>query len=126
MPIWLFWRGAGRAFAGWYVNIQEPFRRTVTGYDTQDLELDIWIPLDRPWEWKDEELLERRVEEGRFTAGAGRRDSGRGRANRRRARRGPPLVGRVVGRLAARSGLADTLVRLTLALRALRGRYSAA
>ena len=66
--IWLFWRGARRTFAGWYVNIQEPFRRTATGFDTQDLELDIWIPLDRPWEWKDEELLERRVEEGRFTA----------------------------------------------------------
>jgi hypothetical protein len=66
--IWLFWRGIRRAFAGWYVNIQEPFRRTATGFDTQDLELDIWIPLDRPWEWKDEELLERRVEEGRFTA----------------------------------------------------------
>jgi hypothetical protein len=71
--IWLFWRGARRTFAGWYVNIQEPFRRTplgydTQGYDTQDLELDIWIPVDRPWEWKDEELLERRVEEGRFTA----------------------------------------------------------
>ncbi|MGZ4319999.1 MAG: DUF402 domain-containing protein [Gaiellaceae bacterium] len=66
--VWLFWRGARRTFAGWYVNIQEPFRRTPAGYDTQDLELDIWVPLDRPWEWKDEELLERRVEEGRFTA----------------------------------------------------------
>ena len=71
--MWLFWRGARRSFAGWYVNIQEPFRRTAEGdetqgYDTQDLELDIWIPLDRPWEWKDEELLERRVEEGRFSA----------------------------------------------------------
>ena len=70
--VWLFWRGAQRSFAGWYVNIQEPFRRTpvgcdTQGYETQDLELDIWIPLDRPWEWKDEELLERRVDEGRFT-----------------------------------------------------------
>jgi hypothetical protein len=66
--IWLFWRGRMRTFAGWYINIQEPFRRTPDGYDTQDLELDIWVPLDRPWEWKDEELLETRVEEGRFTA----------------------------------------------------------
>ena len=65
--IWLFWRGPRRTFAGWYVNIQEPFRRTVDGYDTQDLELDIWISLDRPWEWKDEELLAQRVREGRFT-----------------------------------------------------------
>jgi hypothetical protein len=65
--VWLFWRGRERTFAGWYVNIQEPFRRTADGYDTQDLELDIWIPLDRPWEWKDEELLAQRVREGRFT-----------------------------------------------------------
>jgi Protein of unknown function (DUF402) len=65
--IWLFWRGSRRTFAGWYINLQEPFRRTAGGYDTQDLELDIWIPLDRPWEWKDEELLTVRVAEGRFT-----------------------------------------------------------
>jgi Protein of unknown function (DUF402) len=70
--VWLFWRGAQRRFAGWYINIQEPFRRTAPGaarqgYDTQDLELDIWVPLDRPWEWKDEELLAVRVGEGRFT-----------------------------------------------------------
>jgi hypothetical protein len=65
--VWLFWRGPSRAFAGWYINIQEPFRRTALGFDTQDLELDIWVPLDRPWEWKDEELLAVRVEEGRFT-----------------------------------------------------------
>jgi hypothetical protein len=65
--IWVFWHGYARELAGWYVNIQEPFRRTAHGYDTQDLELDIWIPRDGPWEWKDEELLERRVREGRFT-----------------------------------------------------------
>ena len=26
--VWLFWRGRARTFAGWYINIQEPFRRT--------------------------------------------------------------------------------------------------
>jgi Protein of unknown function (DUF402) len=66
--IWIFWFGPEREFRGWYVNIQEPFRRTPAGYDTQDLELDIWVPLDGPWEWKDAELLEQRVREGRFTA----------------------------------------------------------
>jgi hypothetical protein len=66
--IWLFWHGPDREFRGWYVNLQEPFRRTAVGYDTQDLELDIWLPLDAPWEWKDDELLEQRVQEGRFTA----------------------------------------------------------
>lgn len=65
--VWVFWQGTNRAFWGWYVNVQEPFRRTPFGYDTQDLELDIWVPADGPWKWKDEELLEQRVEEGRYT-----------------------------------------------------------
>jgi|SRR5438034_11185607 len=65
--IWIFWFGAQREFRGWYVNFQEPFRRAPAGYDTQDLELDIWAPVDGPWEWKDVELLEQRVREGRFT-----------------------------------------------------------
>ena len=66
--IWVFWFGAQREFRGWYVNFQEPFRRTAEGYDTQDLELDIWVPVDGPWEWKDDELLTQRIREGRFTA----------------------------------------------------------
>lgn len=65
--IWVFWQGARREFAGWYVNIEEPFRRTAEGFDTQDLELDIWIPAGGTWQWKDDELLEERVREGRFT-----------------------------------------------------------
>jgi hypothetical protein len=65
--VWVFWHGPERVFRGWYVNLQEPFRRTSFGYDTQDLELDIWIPADGPWQWKDEHLLDQRVREGRFT-----------------------------------------------------------
>ena len=65
--IWHFWEGAERRFAGWYVNIQRPFTRTAVGYDTQDLELDIWIPDGRSWEWKDMDALADRVREGRFT-----------------------------------------------------------
>jgi hypothetical protein len=66
--VWVFWSGPRRTFRGWYVNLQEPFRRTPNGYDTQDLELDIWVPVGRPWEWKDAELLDRRVAEGRYSA----------------------------------------------------------
>jgi hypothetical protein len=66
--IWVFWFGDEREFHGWYVNFQEPFRRTATGYDTQDLELDIWIPRGGGWEWKDADVLEQRIAEGRFTA----------------------------------------------------------
>lgn len=65
--IWVFWQGERRDFAGWYVNIQAPFRRTLFGYDTQDLELDIWVPHGGAWEWKDDELLDERVREGRYT-----------------------------------------------------------
>ena len=68
--VWHFWDGREREFAGWYLNLQEPFRRTSIGYDTQDLELDVWIPAngDGSWSFKDDDVLEDRVSEGRFTA----------------------------------------------------------
>ena len=43
----VFWNGPEREFAGWYVNFQEPFRRTERGFDTQDLDCDIWIPAQQ-------------------------------------------------------------------------------
>ena len=104
--IWLFWFGEERAFRGWYVNLQEPFRRNGGGYDTQDLELDIVVPVDgRPWEWKDDELLDVRVAEGRFTPeqAAAAREEGRRIGAHARCRRA--LVGRQLGILAAARGL---------------------
>jgi hypothetical protein len=65
--IWHFWDGPERRFAGWYANFQRPFVRTPVGYDTFDLELDIWIPERGQWRWKDLELLDERVRDGRFT-----------------------------------------------------------
>ena len=65
--IWVFWHGPRREFRGWYINLQWPFTRTAHGYDTQDLELDIWLPFDSARQWKDDELLAERVREGRFT-----------------------------------------------------------
>jgi Protein of unknown function (DUF402) len=65
--VYVFWDGPGRDFAFWYVNFQEPFRRHAQGYDTQDLELDLIVHPDGRWELKDDELLELRVGEGRFT-----------------------------------------------------------
>jgi hypothetical protein len=65
--IMVFWSGPNRDFAGWYVNLQAPFTRTPIGYDTQDHELDIWIPAGGAWEWKDRDKLERDVHDGRFT-----------------------------------------------------------
>jgi hypothetical protein len=50
------------------VNIQEPFRRTRLGFDTQDLELDLVIAPDGSWSFKDDEQLEPWIERGRWTA----------------------------------------------------------
>jgi hypothetical protein len=65
--VWHFWDGPERRFAGWYLNLEEPFRRTAIGYDTQDLELDVWIPAGGPWRFKDEEKLDGRIADGRYT-----------------------------------------------------------
>jgi Protein of unknown function (DUF402) len=70
--VWVFWHGPEREFRSWYLNLQEPFRRTADGYDTQDLELDLIVHQDGRIERKDEELLEVRIDEGRFTQDQGR------------------------------------------------------
>ena len=66
--VWVFWEGPERNLACWYLNLQEPFRRTDRGFDTQDLELDLVVHPDGGWERKDEDLLDERLHEGRFTA----------------------------------------------------------
>ncbi len=66
--IWHFWVGDKREFYCWYINLQEPFRRTAIGYDTQDLELDFIVYPNDEWVIKDAELLDERVEEGRWTS----------------------------------------------------------
>jgi hypothetical protein len=61
-----FW-GDGGAFAGWYVNLQDPVRRRSQGLDTTDLQLDLWIEADGTVHWKDEDHLEQAVALGMFT-----------------------------------------------------------
>jgi hypothetical protein len=65
--VWHFWDGPERTFRHWYLNLQEPFRRTSVGYDTQDLELDLLVFADGQFQRKDWDLLPSRVEEGRFS-----------------------------------------------------------
>ena len=57
----------GGEFAGWYVNMEEPFRRTPIGFDYLDQALDLIIWADGSWEWKDEDELEEAVSRGVFT-----------------------------------------------------------
>ena len=66
--VWHFWRGPEREFLCWYVNLQTSFVRTPAGYDTQDLELDIVVSADGTYVVKDDELLDDRVAEGRYSA----------------------------------------------------------
>ena len=67
--VWHFWErpGAERSPAGTSTCRSRSAARR-SGYDTQDLELDVWIPAAGGWSFKDDELLEVRVGEGRFTA----------------------------------------------------------
>lgn len=66
--VWHFWDGPEREFRYWYINLQDPFRRTPIGYDTQDLELDFLVYPSGDWEIKDAEVLDERVAEGRWDA----------------------------------------------------------
>jgi hypothetical protein len=63
--IWHFWDDAG--FAGWYVNLEEPWRPNRFGFDTRDHELDLWVESGGSWRWKDEQELEIAVEAGFFS-----------------------------------------------------------
>jgi predicted RNA-binding protein associated with RNAse of E/G family len=50
----LYWTEDWR-FVCWYVNLQQPLRRTPLGFDTFDQQLDVVVAPDRRWEWKDVE-----------------------------------------------------------------------
>jgi hypothetical protein len=66
--VWHFWDGPDREFVCWYLNLQTAFVRTPDGYRTQDLELDLLVFPDGTHIVKDEELLDDRVAEGRYSA----------------------------------------------------------
>jgi hypothetical protein len=52
----------------YFVNIEEPFRRTPIGFDTQDHTLDIEVSPSLHWRWRDEDELANHVAEGFYTA----------------------------------------------------------
>jgi uncharacterized protein len=62
------WDARTDAFEGWYLNLQDPLRRTDIGFDTRDHVLDVLIPADRAsWSWKDEDEMAQAVALGLFT-----------------------------------------------------------
>ncbi len=65
--IHLWWLPPDWRFAGWYVNLQEPMRRTPLGFEYMDHMLDIVIDPDLSWRWKDEDELAEAVSVGLVT-----------------------------------------------------------
>jgi hypothetical protein len=55
--IYLFFKPDG-AVEHWYVNFEQPLRRTPVGYDTFDHKLDLIVMPDGTYRWKDEDELE--------------------------------------------------------------------
>jgi predicted RNA-binding protein associated with RNAse of E/G family len=68
--VWLFWKSGdeGTRFSRYFVNLEEPFRRTAIGFDTQDHTLDVIVNPDLSWGWRDETELDDHVREGFFTS----------------------------------------------------------
>ena len=67
--VWSAWRVGTWEQAWWYVNLEDPWRRTSIGFDTRDRELDLWSePAVADWHWKDEDEFAWAIEQGRFTA----------------------------------------------------------
>ena len=64
----LLWTEGFNELKFWYVNLEEPLRRTSLGFDYMDQVLDIVISADRSeWRWKDEDELEEALALGLIT-----------------------------------------------------------
>ena len=64
--VWKFFDADG-AFLNWYVNFETPVVRTADGVDVNDLQLDVVIPPDGDWRWKDVHHLAPSLASGRIT-----------------------------------------------------------
>jgi hypothetical protein len=53
----LWWDPTTWEFLGWYINLEQPMRRTSIGFDSLDQVLDIVVQPNRTWNWKDEDEL---------------------------------------------------------------------
>jgi predicted RNA-binding protein associated with RNAse of E/G family len=60
--VYVMWETGQTKLRCWYIDLQEPLRRTEIGFDTMDRLLDIVISADRSeWHWKDEDEFEEAV-----------------------------------------------------------------
>lgn len=67
--VYLFWNQhqSERSLSYYFVNLEEPYRRTAVGFDTQDHTLDVVVTPDLAWKWRDEDELRNHVTEGFYT-----------------------------------------------------------
>ena len=66
--ILVMWESGHVKFNCWYVNLQEPLRRTPMGLDTMDQLLDIVIEPDlSSWHWKDEDEFADTINHGVYS-----------------------------------------------------------
>jgi hypothetical protein len=66
---WSTWRwlAPDRTWSeSWYVNLEEPWLRTCSGFDTEDWILDVLVADDLQWRYKDEDELAWAEVAGRF------------------------------------------------------------
>lgn len=68
--VFLFWDNFddGPRFSSYFVNMEEPPRRTPIGIDTQDHTIDVVVNPDLTWTWRDEDELANHVAYGFYTA----------------------------------------------------------
>jgi len=63
------WNPDTGRYQGWYVNLEQPWRRTPIGFDTRDDVLDVTVDDDlTAWQLKDDDELAWSVQAGQFSA----------------------------------------------------------
>jgi len=66
---YVMWDTGTKNLDCWYVNLQEPIRRTKIGFDTMDNMLDVVISPDMTeWEWKDDDEFTEAQKVGYYSA----------------------------------------------------------
>lgn len=66
--VYVMWQASTRNPMGWYINLQDPIKRTRIGFDTMDHMLDVVVSADmREWNWKDGDELAAAEKAGVYT-----------------------------------------------------------
>jgi len=91
--VWRYQRAEDQRLTMWYVNLEEPWKRTARGFDSRDHGLDVIVAPDlASWSWKDEDEMEREIAAGRLQPAEVTRYRAEGeRAALRITRREPPF-----------------------------------